>query len=70
MTTRHPTGLRQDNSGGSGGSGGSDDSGHPRQENSLANTFFTYTAAGAGIGLGLVAAGFVARSTGISGKNQ
>jgi len=70
MTTRQPTGLRQDTTNGSGGSGGSDSSGHPRQENSLANTFYTYTAAGAGIGLGLMAAGFVARSTGISGEDQ
>jgi len=64
MRRRPAPGLSNDTS------GAEDNTGHPRQENSLANTFMTYSAVGAGIGLGLVAAGFVARSTGIARENE
>jgi hypothetical protein len=64
MRRRPAPGLANDNS----GNGNSNGSSHPRQENSLADTFMTYSAVGAGIGLGLVAAGFFARTTGLSGE--
>jgi hypothetical protein len=68
MRRRPAPGLANDNSGN--GNGSNNGSSHPRQENSLADTFMTYSAVGAGIGLGLVAAGFFARTTGLADEEQ